>query len=160
MTDTHSIAGAALARVAECVLADPAMAMRLAAIESTASFRDALLACISGLDADDARTLAAVAFDQPVPSGVAVNAWSPVRQPGWQPLALEWSAAGAEILWGCGEVPDTVAFHEQIVATLKQQGTPVWYLVGKDEGHGFQKKKNVDFQFYSTIQFIREYLLK
>ena len=49
---------------------------------------------------------------------------------------------------------------EQIVATLKKQGTPVWYLVGKDEGHGFQKKKNVDFQFYSTIQFIREYLLK
>jgi dipeptidyl aminopeptidase/acylaminoacyl peptidase len=49
---------------------------------------------------------------------------------------------------------------EQIVATLKKQGTPVWYLVGKDEGHGFQKKKNVDFQFYATIQFIREYLLK
>ena len=127
MTDTHSIAGAALARVAERVLADPAMAMRLAAIESTASFRDALLACISGLDADDARTLAAVAFDQPMPSGVAVNAWSPVRQPGWQPLALEWSAAGAEILWGCGEVPDTVAFHEQIVATLRYRPFNRWF---------------------------------
>ena len=55
-------------------------------------------------------------------------------------------------------VPKTEA--DQIVATLKQQGTPVWYLLGKDEGHGFQKKKNIDFQFYSTIQFIREYLLK
>lgn len=49
---------------------------------------------------------------------------------------------------------------DQIVATLKQQGTPVWYLVGKDEGHGFQKKKNQDFQFYATVQFIRDYLLK
>ncbi len=49
---------------------------------------------------------------------------------------------------------------EQIVAQLKEQGTPVWYLVGKDEGHGFQKKKNVDFQFYATIQFMRDYLLK
>ena len=49
---------------------------------------------------------------------------------------------------------------EQIVATLKEQGTPVWYLLGKDEGHGFQKKKNVDFQFYATIQFMRDYLLK
>ena len=49
---------------------------------------------------------------------------------------------------------------EQIVATLKQQNTPVWYLVGKDEGHGFQKKKNQDFQFYATVQFLRDYLLK
>jgi dipeptidyl aminopeptidase/acylaminoacyl peptidase len=49
---------------------------------------------------------------------------------------------------------------DQIVATLKKQNTPVWYLVGKDEGHGFAKKKNADFQFYATVQFIREYLLK
>jgi len=49
---------------------------------------------------------------------------------------------------------------DQIVATLKRQGTPVWYLVGKDEGHGFAKKKNADFQFYATVEFIREYLLK
>jgi dipeptidyl aminopeptidase/acylaminoacyl peptidase len=49
---------------------------------------------------------------------------------------------------------------DQIVATLKKQKTPVWYLLAKDEGHGFAKKKNADFQFYSTVQFIREYLLK
>ncbi|MGZ5537103.1 MAG: S9 family peptidase [Chthoniobacterales bacterium] len=49
---------------------------------------------------------------------------------------------------------------DQIVATLKKQNTPIWYLVGKDEGHGFQKKKNQDFQFYATVQFIRDYLLK
>ena len=49
---------------------------------------------------------------------------------------------------------------DQIVETLKKQGTPVWYLIGKDEGHGFQKKKNADFQFYATIQFMREFLLK
>jgi dipeptidyl aminopeptidase/acylaminoacyl peptidase len=55
-------------------------------------------------------------------------------------------------------VPKTEA--EQIVATLKKQGTPVWFLMAKDEGHGFAKKKNADFQFYSTVQFIREYLLK
>jgi dipeptidyl aminopeptidase/acylaminoacyl peptidase len=33
---------------------------------------------------------------------------------------------------------------EQMVATLKKQGTPVWYLMAKDEGHGFAKKKNAD----------------
>ena len=55
-------------------------------------------------------------------------------------------------------VPKTEA--EQIVATLKQQNTPVWFLMAKDEGHGFAKKKNADFQFYSTVQFMREFLLK
>ena len=49
---------------------------------------------------------------------------------------------------------------DQIVATLKKRNTPVWYLVGKDEGHGFAKKKNADYQFYATVQFIRDYLLK
>ncbi|HEX8280160.1 MAG TPA: prolyl oligopeptidase family serine peptidase, partial [Chthoniobacterales bacterium] len=48
---------------------------------------------------------------------------------------------------------------EQIVATLKQQGTPVWYVVGKDEGHGFQKKRNVDYQLYATTKFVEEHLL-
>jgi dipeptidyl aminopeptidase/acylaminoacyl peptidase len=49
---------------------------------------------------------------------------------------------------------------EQMVVTLKKQGTPVWYLMAKDEGHGFAKKKNADYQFYATALFMREYLLK
>jgi len=49
---------------------------------------------------------------------------------------------------------------EQMVATLKKQGTPVWYLMAKDEGHGFAKKKNADYQFYATVLFMHEYLLK
>ena len=55
-------------------------------------------------------------------------------------------------------VPLTEA--EQMVATLKKQGTPVWYLMAKDEGHGFAKKKNADYQFYSTVLFMQEHLLK
>ncbi|HEX6625221.1 MAG TPA: prolyl oligopeptidase family serine peptidase, partial [Pyrinomonadaceae bacterium] len=49
---------------------------------------------------------------------------------------------------------------EQMVKTVRQNNTPVWYLMAKDEGHGFNKKKNQDFQFYATIMFVREYLLK
>jgi dipeptidyl aminopeptidase/acylaminoacyl peptidase len=49
---------------------------------------------------------------------------------------------------------------EQIVKTVQQNGVPVWYLMAKDEGHGFSKKRNVDYQFYATVMFIREYLLK
>jgi hypothetical protein len=32
--------------------------------------------------------------------------------------------------------------------------------MANDEGHGFAKKKNVDYEFYTTIQFIQEVLLK
>ncbi len=49
---------------------------------------------------------------------------------------------------------------EQMVAKIKSNGTPVWYLMAKDEGHGFAKKKNQDFQFYATVMFVQEYLLK
>lgn len=49
---------------------------------------------------------------------------------------------------------------EQIVATVRKNNIPVWYLMAKDEGHGFSKKPNVDFQFYATVRFIQEFLLK
>lgn len=48
---------------------------------------------------------------------------------------------------------------EQMVKTVRENGSPVWYLVGKDEGHGFSKKKNVDYQFFATIMFIKQYLV-
>ncbi len=53
-----------------------------------------------------------------------------------------------------------VSESEQIVAALKQAGTPVWYILAKDEGHGFQKKANQDYQFYATVEFLQEFLLK
>jgi dipeptidyl aminopeptidase/acylaminoacyl peptidase len=49
---------------------------------------------------------------------------------------------------------------EQMVATVRKNGGPVWYLLANDEGHGFAKKKNQDFQLYATVAFIREYLLR
>ena len=48
----------------------------------------------------------------------------------------------------------------QIVAQLKKQKTPVWFLMANDEGHGFAKKSNADFQFYSQIMFLEQTLLK
>ena len=49
---------------------------------------------------------------------------------------------------------------EQMVKIVRQNGTPVWWLMAKDEGHGFGKKKNQDYQFYATVMFVKEYLLK
>jgi dipeptidyl aminopeptidase/acylaminoacyl peptidase len=53
-----------------------------------------------------------------------------------------------------------VSESQQIADALKKQGTPVWLLIAKDEGHGYRKKSNQDFQFYATVEFLREYLLK
>jgi dipeptidyl aminopeptidase/acylaminoacyl peptidase len=55
-------------------------------------------------------------------------------------------------------VPYTEA--EQMVAAIKKNGGPVWYLLAKDEGHGFSKKKNQDFQFLATLKFVEDNLLK
>jgi dipeptidyl aminopeptidase/acylaminoacyl peptidase len=49
---------------------------------------------------------------------------------------------------------------QQIVQAVRQNGVPVWYLMAKDEGHGFSKKRNIDYQFYATVMFVREFLLK
>jgi len=54
-------------------------------------------------------------------------------------------------------VPVTEA--EQMVKAIRDDGGAVWYLMARDEGHGFRKKPNADFQFLSTILFFQEYLL-
>jgi dipeptidyl aminopeptidase/acylaminoacyl peptidase len=54
-------------------------------------------------------------------------------------------------------VPRTEAV--QMVERIRANGGPVWYLEAKDEGHGFRKKTNSDFQFYATVMFIRQHLL-
>lgn len=48
----------------------------------------------------------------------------------------------------------------QMVDIVRHNGTPVWYLMAKDEGHGFRKKKNLDFQFNAMVMFVKEHLLK
>lgn len=52
-----------------------------------------------------------------------------------------------------------VTESDQIVETLQKSETPVWYIVANDEGHGFRKKRNADFQFFATVQFVKQYLL-
>ena len=48
---------------------------------------------------------------------------------------------------------------QQIVEALKKNGTPVWFLMANDEGHGFAKKKNSDFMYDSAVEFMKTYLL-
>jgi len=48
---------------------------------------------------------------------------------------------------------------EQMVKSVRANGAPVWFLMAKDEGHGFAKRKNQDFQFLATMTFLQKYLL-
>jgi dipeptidyl aminopeptidase/acylaminoacyl peptidase len=48
---------------------------------------------------------------------------------------------------------------DAIAAALRGQGRPVWQLTAADEGHGFAKKPNADFQFLVTTMFWQQHLL-
>ena len=48
---------------------------------------------------------------------------------------------------------------EQIVAALKKGDIPVWYVLAKDEGHGFRKKSNRDYLTAVTAMFVKRHLL-
>jgi dipeptidyl aminopeptidase/acylaminoacyl peptidase len=47
----------------------------------------------------------------------------------------------------------------QIVEAVEKNGAPVWYVVGKDEGHGFSKKTNADYMRAVLVEFMRQHLL-
>lgn len=48
---------------------------------------------------------------------------------------------------------------EQILAAVRKNGGPVWYILGKDEGHGFAKKTNQDYLQAAEVLFLKRYLL-
>lgn len=37
---------------------------------------------------------------------------------------------------------------------------PVWYVLAKNEGHGFVQLSNRNYRLYATILFVKEFLLK
>ena len=49
---------------------------------------------------------------------------------------------------------------DQMVEKVKVNQSPVWYLMATDEGHGFRKKNNADYQFYATVLFVEKYLVQ
>ena len=48
---------------------------------------------------------------------------------------------------------------EQIVKIVREQGNSAWYMLAKDEGHGFAKKSNADWQLWAGALFWEEHLL-
>ncbi|MEQ8206793.1 MAG: prolyl oligopeptidase family serine peptidase, partial [Woeseia sp.] len=54
-------------------------------------------------------------------------------------------------------VPVTEAV--QMVAALRAQGSPVWYMNALNEGHGYKKKENRDIYQQAMVLFFRQHLL-
>ncbi|WP_324675308.1 alpha/beta hydrolase family protein [Hymenobacter sp. GOD-10R] len=54
-------------------------------------------------------------------------------------------------------VPYTEA--EQMLAALKKNGNDAWFMMAKDEGHGFRKKSNRDYQSAAMSEFIQQYVV-
>jgi dipeptidyl aminopeptidase/acylaminoacyl peptidase len=48
---------------------------------------------------------------------------------------------------------------EQIVRAVRKNDRAAWHLLGKDEGHGFAKKANQDYQFWTSLMFWQRNLL-
>ena len=47
---------------------------------------------------------------------------------------------------------------EQIVDALKGSGVPVWYVLANNEGHGFRRKANRDYNSAVTYEFLSQFL--
>jgi dipeptidyl aminopeptidase/acylaminoacyl peptidase len=48
---------------------------------------------------------------------------------------------------------------DQMVAAVRANGRLAWHLLGENEGHGFAKKENQDYQFWTSLMFWQRTLL-
>jgi len=49
-----------------------------------------------------------------------------------------------------------VTESEQMVAKIRANGGEVWFLVGLNEGHGFQKRDNIDYYQWAVALFLEK----
>jgi dipeptidyl aminopeptidase/acylaminoacyl peptidase len=54
-------------------------------------------------------------------------------------------------------VPESEA--SQIVAAVRQNGGSAWHLIARNEGHGYRKKENRDYESWVETMFWNKYLL-
>ncbi len=48
---------------------------------------------------------------------------------------------------------------DQIVKAIRSKGGTVWHILGQNEGHGFAKKENQDYEFWTGLMFWQRTLL-
>lgn len=62
------------------------------------------------------------------------------------------------IIQGLNDPRVPASESEQIKQKLMDKGHDVWYLLAKDEGHGFRKKENYTFQQLAIVMFLQKHL--
>jgi dipeptidyl aminopeptidase/acylaminoacyl peptidase len=62
------------------------------------------------------------------------------------------------VIQGVNDPRVPVSESEQMVQAVRKNGGTVWYLAAKDEGHGFRKKSNSDYQTAAMMLFMEKYL--
>jgi dipeptidyl aminopeptidase/acylaminoacyl peptidase len=53
-----------------------------------------------------------------------------------------------------------VTESQQVVKTVRSNGGQVWFVLAKDEGHGFAKKPNADYVWQTIAMFLDQFLLR
>lgn len=64
------------------------------------------------------------------------------------------------VIQGANDPRVPASESEQMVAAIRKNGGTVWYMLAKDEGHGFRKKVNRDRMTEAIALFLQENLLK
>jgi dipeptidyl aminopeptidase/acylaminoacyl peptidase len=64
------------------------------------------------------------------------------------------------IIQGLNDPRVPVGESEQIVSAIRKNKENVWYLLAKDEGHGFRKKSNRDYYTSAVVYFLENFLLQ
>lgn len=60
------------------------------------------------------------------------------------------------VMAGANDPRVPLSESDQVVAGLRENGVPTWYVVFSDEGHGFRKKPNNDLRHAVETVFLRE----
>lgn len=63
------------------------------------------------------------------------------------------------IVQGLNDPRVPVSEAEQMLRAIRKNGGEAWYLLAKDEGHGFRKKTNRDYYTKAVILFLQRFLL-
>lgn len=64
------------------------------------------------------------------------------------------------IVQGANDARVPLEESERIAAAVRKNGAPVWFVTFGDEGHGFRRKSNKDYQECVTAMFLKNFLVE
>ena len=64
------------------------------------------------------------------------------------------------VVSGANDPRVPVSEANQMIEAVRAKGRLAWHLIGENEGHGFSRKENLDYQFWATLMFWQQTLLR